>query len=343
MAMEWPNLADPAERVYDGQMRSRGGSIPGLIAVAAMAAGAGFAFRPVLRREALTIAYLVSLDARPPSSTSMISGALFAIEESGSKAGGCKINLIVPAGIEDPVFQVSMSTHDNHLLAGQIPGPKEPAWIFVLPGLEDQGKAAAAWAKETGAKKTVLLCDLATPSSLAILQGFKSGAGKSGLPFDGPIDTAMDRDLLVDRIISAKPDLVYYTGEAAPYSTAHFIFDAVRKTGYSGRLAMGDADPEVSFLAVSHHVVEGTYLISPIGPPSKEFARAYEPASKRRAGPHAWPAYLTMKAILGVIDQAGSHRPEDLHRAAVLHPTPQRPCALYVSREGKFEFVQDVK
>ena len=308
-----------------------------------MAAGAGFAFRPVFRREALTIAYLVSLDARPPSSASMINGARFAIEEAGSKAGGCKINLIVPAGIEDPVFQVSMSVQDSHLLGAQFQGPKGTAWLFVLPGLEDQGKAAAAWAKETGAQKTILLCDLATSSSLAILEGFKSGAGKSGVPFEGPIDTAIDRDLLLDRVISAKPDLVFYAGEAAPYSTAHFIFDAIRKKGYTGRLAMGDADPEVSFLAVPHHVVEGTYLISPIGPPSKEFAAAYEPASKRRAGPHAWPAYLTMKAVLEVIDLAGSNRPEDLHQAAALHPTPLRPCALYVSREGNFEFIQNLK
>jgi ABC-type branched-subunit amino acid transport system substrate-binding protein len=323
-------------------MRRGGGSILGLIAVAAMAGGAGFAFRPILGRETLTLAYLASLDARAPSSASMISGARFAVEEAGSKAGGYKINFIVPAGIEDPKFQISISASGSHVVEGRIQGSKESALICVLPGLEDQGRSAAAWARTTGSRKIVLLCDNATPSSLAILQGFTSGAGKTGFTFEGPIDTAIDRDILLDRVMSANPDLLFYTGEAAPYSTANFIFDALRKKGYAGRLAMGDADPEVSYLAVSHHVVDGTYLISSIGPPSKGFSAAYEPATNRRAGPHAWPAYLTMKAILEIIDQAGSNRVENLRWAAALHGTPRSPCALYVSREGKFEFVHDL-
>jgi hypothetical protein len=50
-----------------------------------------------------------------------------------------------------------------------------------------------------------------------------------------------------------------------------------------------------------------------------------------------------MKAVLQVIDRAGSSRRDALHQALrELAPKP-RPCALYVAREGKFCFVQDLK
>jgi ABC-type branched-subunit amino acid transport system substrate-binding protein len=148
---------------------------------------------------------------------------------------------------------------------------------------------------------------------------------------------------LLDRVLREKPDLVFYAGEAAPYGRAFELFEGLRKRGYAGRLAMGDADPEVSFLAVPARVVEGTLLISAIGPPSPEFAAAYEPATGRRAGPHAWPGYLLMKAVLAGIDRAGSCHGDKLRPAFAKDPSKPRPCALYVARSGKFEFLQDLR
>src|SRR6185436_4477575 len=101
---------------------------------------------------------------------------------------------------------------------------------------------------------------------------------------------------------------------------------------FQGRLMTGEADPEVSYLAVPTRIVDGTYLVSPIGLPSPAFAAAYEPATGRHAGPHAWPGYLTMKALLRVLDTAGSRDYEDLRRALVQVGPKPRPCALYVAR-----------
>jgi hypothetical protein len=318
-------------------MRRAGGWVLGVIAVAAMAVGGWIAFWPILNRETLKIEFMITHESRPPSSDAMISGARFAVEEAGSRAGGYRIQF--DASEVDPTGENCIVTDPGLLLVARIGNLA----FSLFPSLEDTGRAAGVWAKSSGARKTVVLCDQSGASSIKVLQGFRLQARADGLTFDEPIDTAIDRNALLDRVITAGPDLVFYSGEAAPYVTAYDLFDALRKRGYTGRLAMADADAEVSFLAVSNRVVDGTFLISPIGPPSKEFAARYEPATKRHAGPHAWPAYLTMKAILDGVDRAASRRPEDLRRVLAERPPPQLPCALYEMKAGKFQFVRDLK
>lgn len=324
-----------------------------LLVVASMAGGAWLAFRRVRNRETLGIAYLVSPTARPPSSDAMISGAQFAVNEFSSKAGGYRIDFFVPDGRGSRAYQVWMGVHDRHLLQGSISAglrplptsgtpPPEPV-VRVLPGLDDQGRAAADWVGQAGTRRVVILCDDATPASVAIRDAFRHRAEEIGLPVPNSLDTAMERQALLDRVLQDGPDLVFYSGETAPYSTAFDLFEALRKKGYRGKLAMGDADPEVSFLAVSTRVVEGTFLISTIEPPSKEFAALYEPATQRLAGPHAWPGYLTMKALLVLIDRTGSNKPDDLYRAAIARPPELRPCALYQFKEGRFGFLRNLK
>jgi hypothetical protein len=144
-------------------------------------------------------------------------------------------------------------------------------------------------------------------------------------------------------VLSDKPDLLVFAGEEAPYTRTFEFFDGLRKSGYAGRFVTADADPEVSFLAVPTPVVEGTLLVSPIGPPSPEFAAVYEPATGRRAGPHAWPGYLMMNALLNIIERAASRSPSDLRAAFRAYAPVPRPCALYVFKGGKFEFVEDLK
>jgi len=94
-----------------------------------------------------------------------------------------------------------------------------------------------------------------------------------------------------------------------------------------------DVDPEVSFLAFPSRFPPGTLLISTISPPSAEFAAKYEPATGRKAGPHAWPGYLAMKAALEVLDRTAFPRlgrPRAIDRR---NSTDASVHALYVVKE----------
>lgn len=334
-------------------MRRAGGWVLGLVVVAAMAGGSWVAFRPILNRQTLRIGYVVAPEARIPSSDAMMSGARFALEETGFKTKGYQLQFYAPLLPSDPPVDILIALDDRHLLHAEFPdkprGAGDPPadnrnTVFLRPlaNLEDQGNAAALWASNAGYRKPVVLVDKDNRASDAICFGFVHQATYEPLRLE-PIDTATDRERLLDRVLSAKPDLVFYAGEAAPYSTAYDLFSALRKRGYAGPLMMGDADPEVSPLAVPHRVVEGTVLVSPITPPSKEFAAAYEPATRRLAGPHAWPAYCTMKAVLEVLENAGPGGMHSFQSAVGTRKWDVRPCAVYVSRGGKFEVVRDLK
>lgn len=327
-------------------MRRAGGWILGLIVVAAMAAGGWLAFRPILNRETIRIGFIAHPNAHPPSQDAMVSGAQFAVEERGSRAGGHRIVFTPPGTVyHGEEAELWLEVHPSPLLNAtiqQVDSPAHPS-VSVLPDLSRQGRAAADWAKSTGARTLLLLHDPDNPSSVEILKSFMNRAREAGLSFADPVSTGVGSDGVLEKMRSNAPDLIYYCGEAAPYSTAFDVFRTLREKGYRGTLAMADADAEVSFLAVQKHVVDGTYLISPISPPATEFAARYEPATKRLAGPHAWPAYLTMNALLDLIDRSGTGNTNDLVRVLTAHPPAVRPCALYVHKGGKFEFVQDLK
>ncbi len=69
-----------------------------------------------------------------------------------------------------------------------------------------------------------------------------------------------------------------------------------------------------------------------------------------RPGPHVTCGYFSMRAVLDLMERADSLKPTDLRRAAVTSPyfyrpdyAGLRPCALYVARNGRFEFVQNLE
>jgi len=223
-----------------------------------------------------------------------------------------------------------------------------PLPIRVVPGLQQLGLASALWVLKSGHRRAVLLFDENSPRSEEVARGFDTIGADLKLRLDADVggDSATRttrQEALIDRILAEKPDLVFYAGEEAPYSRSFELFEVFRRKGFAGKLMMADADPEVSFLAVPAKVVEGTLLVSPISPPSRDFASAYEPATGRHAGPHAWPGYLTMKEILMALEHAQSGARGPLIDAFNQAARKPRNSALYVFRGGKFVFVQDLK
>ena len=317
-----------------------------------MAGGTWLAFQPILNRETVRIVYLGSPEERVPTRDALLSGARFALDEAGWRAGPYRVEFDTPASMGSRLYEVLLTVDPQRLLQAEFQHepwsssdtrPDAALTLQAMGYLSAEGRAAAAWAKDTGSLNTAIVYDQAESFSGMIALDFRSQADFLHVPYGPLLDMAAGPDMLIDRLLEAKPDLVFYAGERAPYSTGFDLFNALRAKGYKGRLAMADADPEVSFLAVSDHVVEGTYLISTIGPPSKEFSAAYEPATGRHAGPHAWPGYRLMKRVLDVIGRSPSPRSIDLIHQANLLQEELLPCSLYILRGGKFVFVQDLK
>jgi hypothetical protein len=333
-------------------MRRSGGWVLGLAVVLAMAGGGGFVLRRVLKRIPLTIALLRAGNGRGPTDDAIERGARIALQEWGGRAGRYRIQLSTN-GPEDS--SVWIGTSEALLLQGDrqpVPflisaldtHPAEPTGCYrILPGCARQGRGAAAWAKKSGSARVFLLRDTPSLRSEAIAAAFMSSARKLGLAVEGPLEYGGE---YVDRVLASRADLVFYSGEEAPYATAYKLFTTLRERGFTGTLLMGEADPEVSFLTTRPDLVEGSYLVSPFAPAPAELAARMDDVP----GPHVTAGYFAMKAALETIDLANSIHPEDLRRAAGKLPyfdtqgeAALRLCALYVARNGKFEFIETLK
>jgi hypothetical protein len=336
-------------------MRRAGGWALGFCIVAAMAGGGWVALRPLFTRETVTIGYFRSATGRDPSNDAMFSGAQFALEEAGGRAGRFRMQL---ADFKTPYSKLPMiwiGTSEALLEQGEVRPERfkisaletHPEAVDfqdrILTGCYDQGIAAGRWMFECHFMRPLLLADRVSERGKRIADGCMVMFNGIHAEWLNPPGTPAQQDELVQRALIYKPDLIFFAGEDAPYGASEALFTKLRTQGYTGLLAMADADPEVSFLAVPARLPEGTRLISPIGPPSKEFAAKYEPATGRHAGPHGWVGYLAAKRALKVIERSRNAVEVDFSLSAWELGRVPHPCVLYIVRNGKFEFVQDLK
>lgn len=331
-------------------MKRAGGWLLAVVAIGAMGGAAWWALRGAFHRQTIGVLFVESGRADGPTFKAVWRGAELALAEATGRAGKYRVELLdIPPGRRDPgsVVAAWIGTSEALLYQGHLQDPPfyvsfldthplDPKGVFsVTPGCARQGKAAAAWAKRSGAARVVLLCERTSLRSRAIAAAFKASIQVAG---------ELDSDQ-ADRILALKPDLVFFAGEEAPYSTAFKIFSTLRANGYAGPLLMGEADPEVSFLATRPDLVEGTVLVSPFAPAPPELTARMGSTP----GPHVTAGYLAMRAALRAIDRADTLVSSKLVRAAAELPdfdaagASTRPCAIYVARNGIFEFVEELK
>ena len=333
-------------------MKRAGGWILGVVVVGSMGGAAWFALRGAFHRETLGVLFVESGRGDGPTSRAIWRGAELALAEATSRAGRYRMEMLdmPPARGDRVTIAAWIGTSEALLYQGQLQDPPfyvsaidthplDPKGVFsVTPGCARQGKAAAAWAKKSGAARVVLMLERSSLRSRAIADAFKAAIPIAGEPIEAFLDQ-------VDKVLAQKPDLVFFAGEDAPYQTAFKIFSALRAKGYAGPLAMGEADPEVSFLATRADLVEGTILVSPFATAPPELAARM----KSTPGPHVTAGYLAMRAALRAIDRADTMVTSKLVRAAAELPDfdaagqSTRPCAIYVARNGIFEFVEELK
>ncbi|MBI3855577.1 MAG: hypothetical protein HY293_07780 [Planctomycetes bacterium] len=295
---------------------------------------------------------------RQPTIDALRRGAQFALHEARGRAGRFKVRLAdtppamtpnrcTAAWIGSSLALMQKGEWDSAAMnvAAFDTHPWESAsTLHLTPGCLRQGEAAARWAKRGKAERIYVVQDEDELPSKTIADGFVREAVLAGLnvvQVEGFSETR-----LVPHILAAKADFVFFSGEEAPYGTTRKLFSALREQGFQGTLAAGDADPGVSFLATRPSIVEGTYLVSPFAPAPPDVAArmGFVP------GPHVTAGYFAMKAVLDSLDLANSIDPNVLWRGTPRLPyfdaerrAAQRPCALYVARNGLFEFVEELK
>ncbi len=337
-------------------MRRAGGIVLGVVAVLAMAAGGWYALRPVFQRETATVLF-VGTGTRPPTDEAIWRGANFAVHEAGDRAGRFKVRLVRGPILTSPdihvVAYVTTSEPVSNFPAPDFvaldPEPPLRFSFYAAPGLTRQARAAVDWVRRSNLGRVILVRDAPT-CSLEIAHAFESAARDRTLAVEGPFALGAGRSGVIARILESRPDLVFYSGEEAPYATGYEIFSELREKGFTGKLLMADADPGVSFLVAPDRLVEGTLLVSPFAPPPKEFADGYRAWSGLRAGTHAYYGYFAMKAAMEALSRADSLDLDLIKRAGTQLPyfdaqgaTTVHSCALYVARNGHFEFVELLK
>ena len=333
-------------------MKRAGGWALGLLIVGTLAGGGWFAFDRIYNRKTVAVICLWGDKSDGPTAEATRRGAAFALEEAGERAGRFRVILrnivrspsseifgVVYLGTTAAIQVRGLPTTDHYSIATFDTRALGPAAdLCITPECGRQGRSAAVWAKKEKADRVFLLRDKPHLRSEVIADVFERSARSLELEVEGVLDTSVELPTLIDRVLASRADLVFYSGEEAPYGTATKIFTALRDKGYAGTLVTGEADPEVSYLATRPRLVEGMYLVSPFAPaPPDLVSRMGNPVP----GPHVTAGYYAMKAALDVIDRANSVEPAELRRAAAGLET--RPCALYVARNGRFEFVELLK
>jgi len=331
-------------------VKRAGGWLLAVVAIGAMGGAAWYALRGAFHRQKIGILFIESGRGPGPTYHAIWRGAEIALSESTNRAGRYRVEMLdIPPGRGDEISMIAawIGTSEALLYQGHLQDPPfyvsavdthphDPKGIFsVTPRCARQGKAAAAWAKKSGATRAALLVERTSLRSRAIGEAFKAS-----IPIVGQLDVDD-----AHRVLELKPDLIFFAGEEAPYSTAFKVFTALRAKGYAGPLLMGEADPEVSYLATRPDLVEGTYLVSPFAPAPPELAARMGSTP----GPHVTAGYLAMRAAIRAIDRADTLVTSKLVRAAAELPdfdatgASTRPCAIYVARNGIFEFVEELK
>lgn len=358
-------------------MRRAAGWLLGALVLAVMAGGAWLGLRPFVGRETLWVMFGRPEVEPSPSADALASGLRLALEESDYRAGRFRVDLGVSAwpwdqdgprtvavlGTSDPGKVLARTNRKSLSLLSATdtdPGysrltrddletwrPSGLLSFFRLVPTDDVLAAAAArWARKLGALRTFVLVEESMKSAL-LARYFQDAAPAAGIRLVGA--GAAD-DTPIEEILAAKPDLVFFGGEKAPYVTANRIFGGLRASGYTGKLMAADIDVRVSVLDSPQPPPEGTHLVSPLAPPPEGFAERYRAFAGKEPGPHVYYGYLAGQAILEALARAKAGNREAVRRAFTELPqfdangdTTTNFPAGYRVEEGKFRFLETLK
>jgi len=198
----------------------------------------------------------------------------------------------------------------------------------LIPGDLAQGAGAADYIAKVLKAKTVFSLDDKSDYGTGL-----SGALDTQLTTDGVkvthdgIDPTKDYTAEASKIISANPDVMYYSGYYAEFS---LLAKALRGAGYKGVLFSGDGSNDDQYITgAGASVAEGTYLSCGCGdansdPTAKAFVAAVATDNAgAKPGTYSGEAYDATNSIISVLKPLGAN------------PTRQQVVAAYKSVDYK--------
>ncbi|HVU73955.1 MAG TPA: branched-chain amino acid ABC transporter substrate-binding protein [Mycobacteriales bacterium] len=181
----------------------------------------------------------------------------------------------------------------------------------LIPNDNNQGKGAADYiAKVLNAKKVFSLddkSDYGTGLSTALEAELKTDG--VAVTHDG-INPTKDYSAEASKIISAKPDVLYYSGYYQDFS---LLAKALRGAGFKGTLFSGDGSNDDQYISgAGKTVAEGTYLSCGCGdansdPKAADFVKAVAADnSGAKPGTYSGEAYDATNSIISVLKGLGA-------------------------------------
>lgn len=231
-------------------------------------------------------------------------------------SGAAKISM--PILNKMGIVQISPSaTWPGLTKTGFIPG--EPGMFypsgiphFVRVSATDdlQGPAGAQWAHELGFKSVYVINDK-DPYGVGIADLFEHEAKRIGMSILGSESVSPDQKVYAsvgDRILAAKPDLVYYGGLTADGGPE--LLKYIRTKGSAAGFMGPDGIYEQEFVTRTGTSSEGVYITS-IGAPPEEvktptadaFIQTYKEKYRENPDVFGGLAYDATNALLDAIDR----------------------------------------
>ncbi|UNX55114.1 branched-chain amino acid ABC transporter substrate-binding protein [Georgenia sp. TF02-10] len=191
--------------------------------------------------------------------------------------------------------------------------------VFLINGTGDQqAQAALEWAQKQGAQRLALVDDN-TDYSADLAAAVAEQAAETDIEIvleESVTAGESDYSANVNSILSADPDMVYWTGY---YQEGGLIAAQLAAAGYAGELLVADGTVDAKFAEIAGAAaqgVEGTFTQTPdMLEGAEDWIAQYEERYGEGPGPYSTQAYDAVRVVAEGIEAAGGTESEALIEA----------------------------
>jgi branched-chain amino acid transport system substrate-binding protein len=164
---------------------------------------------------------------------------------------------------------------------------------------------AALLTGELGATQ-VFVIDDASEYGAGLAAGVAEGLGDAMVGTETVQQGDRDFNTVVTRVVDSGADAVFFGGY---YQEAGLLVNQLRSGGFDGPFVAGDGVLDPGFLeSAGGASADNSFLTCPCGPPTPEFAEAYEALSGQAPGTYSPEGYDVMNMFLAGLDAGNTDR-----------------------------------
>jgi branched-chain amino acid transport system substrate-binding protein len=180
----------------------------------------------------------------------------------------------------------------------------------VIPNDTVQGQGVGAYIAKVLKPKKVYSVDDASEYGTGLAKVLESTLKTDNVPYvHDSVNATKDYTSEATKIMSANPDLIYYSGY---YSTFSLFTKALRDAGYKGKLMSGDGSLDPKYISQAGTAdAEGAIISCPClwaqaDPNAATFVSEYKALNHSDPGTYSAESYDAANAIINVLKQLGT-------------------------------------